>query len=120
MAAATWPASLPQELNIDSVEGELPTGAVRADTDSGPAFQRQRFTAAPEPFTGVIWIDGTQYATLLSFWRDTLAHGALAFDWKHPITEASAELQFQVGSPPRIRAKSGTLFEVDMTLEILP
>lgn len=88
--------------------------------DSGPSYQRQRYTAAPERFSGRIWVDYTQYATFRDFWVTTLAHGSLSFDWVHPMTNAAATVQFDVSQPPQVSAISGTLFEVALTFEVLP
>ena len=116
----TWPASLPQNLRVSDFGDQFPSGAIRQDMDSGPAYQRQRYTAAPEPIQGSIWVDKTQYNTIKDFWTNTTAHGALPFDWKHPITGNAAEVQFKADDPPSVSAVSGLLFEVSFTIEVLP
>lgn len=116
----TWPSSLPQDVTLNSFDQEFPNGAVRAETDSGPAFQRQRFTAAPEPFAGTMIIDKTQYNTLLDFWKNTTNMGATPFDWKHPITGNAATVQFDVSSPPSISLLGQDLIEVSLNFEVLP
>lgn len=116
----TWPSTLPQDLQVQGFNATLPQGAVRTDMEVGPSFQRRRATATPERFEGRIWVDATQYETLRQFWRDTLGMGALKFDWQHPITKTSSEVQFNAGEPPGISAVSGNLFAVDMIIEVLP
>lgn len=116
----TWPASLPQDFLVNDFGEQFPDGAIRQDMDSGPAYQRQRYTAAPERIQGSIWVDKTQYNTLKNFWTGTVAHGALAFDWKHPITDNAASVQFDVSDPPSVSAFSGLDFQVSFTIEVLP
>lgn len=117
---ATWPSTLPQRLQRPSYEQQFPDGSIRQDMDSGPAFQRQRFTAAPERISGDLIVDRAQYATLLDFWKNTTAHGSLSFDWMHPITENAATVQFDVSNSPRLTALSGRDFTVSITIEVLP
>ena len=115
---ATWPSSLPQNIEVRGLNIGLPDGSVRTDMDSGPSFSRQRFTAAPEPFSGQVTLDETQYQTLRDFYVTGLSHGALNFDWQHPITKNAAELRFR--SAPRVSAISGKLLRVSLELEVLP
>ena len=117
---ATWPTELPQELSFQGFASTMPTGSVRVDMDAGPPYQRQRFTAAPEPISGSIWVDADQYQVFMNFWRNSTAHGSLPFDWKHPITGVPVQMQFDVSNPPRISAKSGALYQISMSLEVLP
>jgi len=117
---ATWPSSLPQDVHQQDFQLQAPEGAIRTDMDTGKAFQRQRFTAAVQPFRARIWVDSTQYSTLFDFWKNTLSHGALEFDWKHPITDEAAVLRFVANSPISISAVSGELYQVSLNLEIIP
>jgi len=114
-----WPVSLPQRLEVSSYSETFGAGAVRTEMDAGPAFQRPRVTAVVEPISGSMTMRGDQYATLKQFWTDT-GHGAVPFDWVHPITEAAALVQFNAGTPPKISARSGTLFHVAISIEVLP
>lgn len=120
MATTTWPETLPQKLLVDGFSSQLPTGSIRVEMDSGPAFQRQRYTSSVEPIQGSIWVTKGQYQTFKNFYVTSLAQGSLPFNWVHPITEETVEMQFDVSNPPRISAKSGILFRVDMNLEVLP
>ena len=45
-------------------------------------------------------LTGTQYATLKTFYEDTLLDGSLTFDWTDAITDAAAELRFV--TPPTV------------------
>jgi len=116
----TWPSSLPQEVHQQGFNIETPSGAVRTEMDTGKPFQRQRFTAAVQPFSARVWLDADQYATFDEFYRDTLGQGALEFDWKHPITGDATAVRFDVTNPPRITAIAGDQYQVQMRLEIIP
>lgn len=120
MAAATWPSSLPQDLLIQGFDMQMPEGSIRQDMDAGPAYQRNRFTAAPEPFRGELILTKSQYSTFRDFWKNTISYGALKFDWKHPITGNSAEVQFDISSPPTVSAEGNDKFRVTMTIEVQP
>ena len=113
---ATWPTSLPQ--HPDSLDMGFPDGSIRTDMDAGPSFGRQRFTAAPEPFTAQMTLNDTQYNTLFSFYVSGLSHGALKFNWQHPITKAASQIRFR--SAPRVNAITGLVFRVSLELEVLP
>jgi hypothetical protein len=115
-----WPASLPQSVLIDGFESEVPEGSIRVDMDSGPAFQRQRYTAAPEQFAAEFIMTIAQYKTFMNFYKTSTAHGALPFNWKHPITGDPTEVRFVVGQQPSYEILSGTLLRVSATFEVLP
>ena len=114
-----WPASLPQALEVQGFSSALGTGAIRTEMDSGPAFQRQRYTAVAEKITGSVMIDRAQYATFMQFYAD-IGQGALAFNWIHPLTEDAARLRFDVSKPWQLSAVGPTWFRLTMQLEILP
>jgi len=116
----TWPASLPQEFHQQNFQITPPQGAIRTDMETGKAYQRRRFTAAVQPVRGKMWLDATQYSTLLSFWENTTAMGALEFSWVHPVTGNAAVLRFIANEPPNITTIAGDLYEVQINAEIIP
>lgn len=117
---ATWPSTLPQRLHQQGFQYQAPDGSIRTDMETGKAFQRRRFTAAVEPFSGQMYLDKDQYTTLLNFWRNTLAMGSLEFDWVHPITEEPAVIRFVASSPFNISVASGEVYTVKMNFEVIP
>lgn len=117
---AIWPTTLPQELHQQGFSIQNPTGAVRTDMETGKAFQRRRYTAAVQPVSGQMFLTKEQYTTLLVFWRDTLGMGALEFDWVHPITGDLAKFRFNSNNPPQLSAVTGDLYQVRLSLEIVP
>lgn len=115
---ATWPAGLPQKLDQSGFSNSLPDNSIRSSMDVGPQKIRQRDVSAPEPITGNITIDETQYGTLKTFYNTTLGSGSLPFDWVHPVTGASVEMVFT--APPSITARSGDYYTANLKLEINP
>jgi len=117
---ATWPTTLPQSLHQNGFQYRVPDGSIRTDMDTGKAFQRRRYTAAVEPFSGKIWVTQAQYASLLDFWKNTTAMGSLEFDWKHPITGDPATIRFISNEPLSVKPLSGDQYEVNLNLEVIP
>ena len=116
---ATWPSTLPQDLLAQGFSLTQQEQVIRTQMDAGPDFVRRRFTAASTMISGAIYADATQYATFWDFFNNTLNGGVDAFDWLHPITDASASFRF-VGVPTVTSVAAGILFQISMQLEILP
>ncbi len=117
---ASWPASLPQKFHQNGFQISAPVGSIRTGMSTGQAFQRRRFTAAVQPVKGRMFLDATQYQTLIDFWENTLGMGSLDFDWVHPITGVDVKMRFIAGKAPSITAVDGDIFGVNMEMEILP
>lgn len=117
---ATWPATLPQYPLVEGNERTAQSQTIRTDMDSGPAFQRRRFTAASELFQMVFVVDKTQRQTFWDFFNNTLGGGAVAFDWQDPITEVAASFRFMADSVPVESAFSNELFQISANVEKLP
>lgn len=115
---ATWPSSLPQNLNTDGFSLTQQDQTVRTGMDAGPDFVRRRFTAATAQLSGSIVVDETQYGTFWSFFNNTLSGGSAQFDWTHPVDGSPATMRFS--AVPSVSAAGGGLYRVDMQLEILP
>lgn len=63
MADIDWPATLPQRLEQANYSQAGGQGAIRQDMDSGPAFQRPRYSAVATPISGSLLLDVAQVAT---------------------------------------------------------
>lgn len=118
MSTILWPASLPQNLLQDGYSDTYQDNTIRFQPDAGPAYIRRRYTAVATTVTGRLLLTKAQCATLDTFYLSTLEGGALPFEWAHPRTGTTANLQFQ--SPPKFSVASGELYYVDMALEVLP
>ena len=113
-----WPVTLPEKMEQQGYAAKFPDGSVRTEMDAGPAYQRQRFTAASESQRGIVWLDQAQLNILRTFYITTLGHGSVAFDWKHPTTDLDVSMRFT--SLPEIISTRGLAFEVSLNLEVLP
>jgi hypothetical protein len=122
MANPVWPVSLPQHLEIDGFENAFPETVERTPMESGPAKQRRRFTAAPEPVKGAVILSNAQHATLKTFFKTTCVGGAIAFDWVHPVTQGAATFRWK--APPRImplgQVGGLAMVKASLDLEALP
>jgi len=117
---ATWPSTLPQEFHQQGFSLDFPEGAIRTDMDTGKPFQRKRFSAAVQPVRGQMWLSPSQYDDLIEFWDNTLGMGALDFDWVHPITGNPVKMRFVADSPPAISSVTADLYQVRLSMEIIP
>jgi hypothetical protein len=117
--SATWPAGLPQATEIDGYSETQPSLALRSAMETGPAKLRRRASSGPVRIEGTMLLVAAQTETLVAFWRDTLAGGALAFDWTHPRTGLAVQMRFT--APPELRheADGGGLWRARLALEIV-
>lgn len=118
-SALDWPAGLPPVLRLEGLTNRLPVGVIRTAMETGPAKQRPRFTAAPEPLSGSLLLTREQTLLLDTFWQVTLAMGALSFNWIHPRTLEEAEMRFIATTAPEYSPADG-LWVVRLELEVLP
>lgn len=98
MASQVWPPGLPQAPRLAELVETPPNLVVRSEMDVGPAKVRRRAVAGVTTWQMALNITRDQRALLLDFFRVTLLEGALAFDWRNPVTHAPAEFRF-VGVP---------------------
>lgn len=122
MAAATYPASLPDWKTPLSYKSE--SGVIRTQMDAGPDKVRRRYSAVPTRFQTRMTVDGDQKDTLETFFHDTLGEGALAFDRTDPRTDATEEFRFLDTPDFELRLGGNTpaarSWIVTLTLEKLP
>jgi len=90
----TWPVGLPQRLLEGATVQDDESRAI-SDMDSGPASVRNRFTAITQTVKGAMLLSGSQLSAFNTFFRTTLKHGALSFNWIHPFTENSCVIRFK-------------------------
>lgn len=112
---AVWPATLPQ---IPLVEGYLERfgpNTIRTPMDWGPAKRRRRFTKSHDPHQFAFEVDGTQLATFKAFYKTTILHGALSFDYTHPTDGVTAT--FAMLDEPNIVPVGGNYYRVSFSAE---
>ena len=123
MASAVWPAGLPQAPQLRALREQPPELTVRTSMDVGPAKIRRRQTAGVRRFTIEIKLTRTQLALLDEFFIDTLAGGALAFQWTQHRTGDLIDYRF-LGPPeyaPMAPRQGGSeLWMATFSIEALP
>lgn len=80
-----WPIELPQIPLRAGYSDTAPNNLLRSDMDTGPAKVRRRSTAKPHIAACSYVFDDAKAMIFEDFAEHTLAGGALAFDWWHPV-----------------------------------
>lgn len=85
MADTVWPADLPTWVLQDDYTLEPGEGAFSASqTDLGPPKVRFRSGATPWPETATVVVDYDQFLAFKDWYRNTLKHGTLTFQYGVP------------------------------------
>ncbi len=119
----TWPASLPQ-LPLIGMTAQDDDAVLRTSMDTGPATRRNRFTAITQSVSFPMVLTGTQRVTFDTFYRTTISHGALSFDWTDPVDDSTVSMAFK--SPPKWSVVAGDatttdrIWQTTFELEIQP
>ena len=118
MSIPIWPATLPQTLLLQGY-GESPgENQLRSPMEVGPAKVRRRATSAPRKVTGSLYLSASQLDDFKTFYNTTLLSGTLRFTWDDP-TDTGTTVEMRFSEVPTWSAQE-TLFELSMTIEILP
>ena len=112
-----WPQGLPQAPLIGHLE-RAPNLVVRTSMDAGPAKVRRRFTAGVRALTVTLILDDTQRMTLDQFFVETLAGGALSFDFRVPSTGQTKRVR--IVGPPEYGLITPSKWRARLDLEVLP
>jgi hypothetical protein len=97
----------------------LPNLVTRSPMDTGPAKVRRRSTAGVTLLQCVFRMTATQRASLLTFWRTTLAGGSLPYNWTHPISGAA--IVCRIVEPPALAPAAGEVsWAASLKIEVLP
>lgn len=116
MATPTWPATLPQKLDMAGVQHTLPNNALRTSMEIGPAKARRRSIAAPAPIQGSMTVTTAQKLALTEFYADTLAEVG-RFLWDEPGTSTIRTMRFT--GAPAFASIGGDHWTATLPLEIL-
>jgi hypothetical protein len=112
--AIDFPAALPKA-DVSSLE-ETSTEAYASDpSEVGSARRRARFTRVLRRWSWTAVLTAAQRAALDTFYEVTLSNGVATFNWTHPITEVSYEVQF--ADRPAVRHFMGTHYSTSIGLE---
>ena len=118
-----WPVTLPQ-LALVGAATQDDDAVLRTSMDTGPASRRRRYTAISQSLSFRMVFTGVQRATFDTFYRTTLSHGALSFDWTDPVDDATVTMAFK--EPPKFSVVVGDatpadrIWQVTLSLEIQP
>ena len=115
----SWPASLPQQLLQRGYRESLANNVIRTSVDAGPEKRRQRFTAAVRPLSGSMTMTSAQLDTLMIFYDEDIASGALAFDFKPPRDQTNT-VSVVFRQPPSWTNLGGDTYAVTIQMEIQP
>jgi hypothetical protein len=120
--SAVWPVTLPQALRV-GFKATAPNVVIRTAMDAGPAKIRRRFSTNVYSVQGEVLMNGAQIATFLDFFLNTLAGGALPFQWTVPWNGHPVDFRF--AKPPDLgalapRASLAEPYAVPLSLEMLP
>ena len=86
--------------------------------DTGPAKTRRRTTANTAPLSGAMAMTHAQWATLVTFYQETLS-AVLPFDMPKPFdTESTHSVRFT--APPSKTDFSPARVRVQLELEVMP
>lgn len=113
----TWPATLPVPL-IAGFSEALPNNMLRTSMDAGPAKVRRRTTANVGQLTVPLLLTSAQVDTLVGFFKEDTANGALAFDFTHPRTSNTISCRFT--APFDISSPDGINYPITLQLEVMP
>lgn len=116
--AAVWPPSLPQVPLAEAFDEQLPDVVLRTEMDAGPAKTRRRFAVGVGTLAVPMFLDEAQQVTFDDFYTNTLAGGALRFEFTHPRTRVTRELRTL--NPVALPKRKPNLFRLQMQLEVLP
>lgn len=109
MASAIWPVGLPQAPLVRAYSQRDESRVIRSQMETGLAKARPRSTAIIEVCTIEILLTRAQVAILKNFFRDTLAGGALPFQWKHFQTGnliTGNLIDYRFKEPPETRPRA--------------
>lgn len=113
-----WPPELNGCLLPDGYQESLPDTTIRTQMDVGPPKMRRRSTSAPRLISGTLRLEGSRLDLFEAFYIDTLAGGSLPFNWVSPRTGDPVVAQF--GDVPSYSPVSGGIWDVSISLEVLP
>lgn len=115
---ATWPSNLQPRLLAGGFNLSPKDTVIRTQMDFGVAKTRRRFTTSTTDIPASIHLRDDQYTVFMNFFNNTVAGGALPFDYIHPVTGEPIRVRFR--GPPKIDALGGKVYVVQMQWEILP
>lgn len=114
----TWPSSLPQEFEERGFQDRLPDQLARSRIEGQlPQSRRRARRSEYGPLAGDMLISAEQWRALRTFFWQTVAGGALSFDF--PSVDGSGTITVAFENPPRLTPVGGDLYNVRLAFERL-
>lgn len=110
--AETWPSTLPQSPLSGTWSGQDQDNLLRSPADVGEGEIAIRTTSTSEQVSLSMLLTVAQAQTLRTFYKTTLSHGLLRFNFTHPILDAVKEFRFR--EPPQYE-DAGRFIRVSMS-----
>ncbi len=104
MAVPIWPTGLPQRPLKAGYKRSLPNNLIRSSMDTGSDKVRKRGRFRPEDVQAAYILKPAQVTILENFVHNTIAEGAICFDWWH--TEKNKYVR------ARLKGGNGGLFDI--------
>lgn len=114
----SWPLTLPSSPLVEGFRETPPDTVLRSPMDQGPAKLRRRTAAGTKALSLTYMLTRAQVDTLMDFFNDTLAGGALAFDFTHPVNGATLSCRFR--QMPAWAPANAEFFRAAIELEVMP
>ena len=114
---AVFPTSLPAPA-LNTLRETPPKHTIRSQMDKGPEKIRRRTTANVRMLSFTLRLTPAQLQILDDFFVDDVFSGADEFDYTHPRTGDAVTARF--ASEPSYSEQEGVIYNVEISLEILP
>lgn len=117
---SSWPSDLPQKFQVNPFTEGMGDGLVEYTPDRGPSIRRLGTLATMRPMSGTMLCTASQIASFRTFFQTTLLGGSLPFNFPDQIQTGTILVTFTKQSLPTWPAVSGKLFNLTLTLFVLP
>lgn len=118
MALSTWPPELPQQFVIESFSRKAPENRVRTKVEGAVPKLRRRYSNIAEPFSGDMIMTTAQRNAFWSYYKNTLKHGTLAFNFPEPAVTDGTMIICQFSDDlPSEQALSHTHWQISFGLD---
>jgi hypothetical protein len=114
---SVFPTTLPPPA-LSTLKESPPANTKRTNMDKGPEKVRRITSANTRPLNFQLRLTPAEVAILDEFFVDTTYSGSTTFDYTHPRTQEVVTARFT--SEPSYSEQEGTIYNVDISLEIMP
>jgi hypothetical protein len=115
---AAWPVGVPHRPKANSYSETPEDNLARFQPEAGPAITRRRSTIATAAITYDLVMDYLDYQIFETWWRETIAEGALEFTLAHP--RGGGDGTFVMTAPPTLVEFGRDTLLVSVALRLVP